>query len=87
MVKGVVFQQRSAEIQAGSAHLSVLLLSDQTAEFHSLRAAVFASRFTSNLCGQNVRGPTSLKSLLKVSKPKDLDFSDPDSDRFGHKIK
>ncbi|KAE8710926.1 putative cyclic nucleotide-gated ion channel 8 [Hibiscus syriacus] len=59
---------------------------DSTAESHSLRATVFASRFAANLRGQKGRGSTSSKSLLKVSKPKDPDFSDLDSDGFGGKI-
>ncbi|KAL4334667.1 hypothetical protein GQ457_07G032700 [Hibiscus cannabinus] len=61
--------------------------SDSTSESHSLRATVFASRFAANLRGQKGRGTTSSKSLLKVSKPKDPDFSDLDSDGFGDKIK
>ncbi|GMI91923.1 cyclic nucleotide gated channel 8 [Hibiscus trionum] len=60
---------------------------DGAAESHSLRATVFASRFAANLRGQKGRGSTSSKSLLKVSKPKDPDFSDLDSDGFGDKIK
>ncbi|KAL4279316.1 hypothetical protein GQ457_03G042530 [Hibiscus cannabinus] len=55
-----------------------------TAESHTLRATVFASRFAANLRRQKSKGS---KSLLKVSKPKDPDFSDLDSHEFGNKIK
>ncbi|XP_039004655.1 putative cyclic nucleotide-gated ion channel 8 [Hibiscus syriacus] len=52
---------------------------DSTAESHSLRATVFASRFAANIREQKGKGSTSSKSLLKVSKPKDPDFYDLDS--------
>ncbi|GMI81983.1 cyclic nucleotide gated channel 8 [Hibiscus trionum] len=59
---------------------------DTAAESHSLRATVFASRFAANLRSQKSKGLTSSKSLLKVSKPKDPDFTALDSDGFGNKI-
>ncbi|KAB2028826.1 hypothetical protein E1A91_D05G127500v1 [Gossypium mustelinum] len=48
-------------------------------EQHSIRATIFASRFAANLRGHRGRGSTSSKSLLKVSKPTDPDFTDLDN--------
>ncbi|XP_007023447.2 PREDICTED: putative cyclic nucleotide-gated ion channel 8 [Theobroma cacao] len=82
-------RKEEKELDYDEEHDDEMALVEQrnnTAESYSLGATIFASRFAANVRGNKNRGTTSPKSLMKLPKPPEPNFNDPDTDELGHKI-